>query len=678
LLWHYALHHVHRSRTDQSDPALVLEFDGPASPAMPLSTASTASLPEQLSVSSSSLPDAASTSVQEAQSRGVVQTASPASSLDVPAAASTSVQVAQSPDVVQTASSASCFGLMRSPQQLPTCPADQQMFQTPAKVPISLAEQQMFQTPAKFDSTQFDELTDDEHWGLSSDVGPFTFVGAQGKTLGAPISFYKDDTLTSDTVTGRIIGKSSGIVLRYVTENNGQIVATDVVSSARSETPLQPNTEPRHVELSSDDDDAGNIDAENPSAVYAAQNQGANGVASFTFELGDKESAPMAALWKLFNQPKYRGGFLARSLFCEATKEKDLKVLPVPWNGGTCLKSTIAEKRLQETEWNNWTDNDKVNEWVRKRVFSIISANPRPNLFVTWMGRTTPMANMDAPMIAVTESLRCRIAHLAVDPKAKLLISLIYGPKPERDDVEDHDLRVKQLWNEVAQTFVNSPSWVPYKDMAMSNEYADIDTTASPHGLGLDGPAVREIWQALRTEWSRLKTATTSKTGASLLATGLLYENVWKFFINGSKMHFAHKVSAMYCFELWDKTEKSSGLPQWCNRTLPAQAAMSAGVQSGGSMSLSTPSKSKPGKDDPPGDSPVTRLCGVVETLVQTHYSMADNSAKHYSSLESKLRALQAAKAALPETDSLIVDINTEIRETTMKLLTQSKQPPSN
>ena len=63
------------------------------------------------------------------------------------------------------------------------------------------------------------------------------------------------------------------------------------------------------------------------------------------------------------------------------------------------VKSSIAEERLQETEWNNWTDNDKVNEWVRKRVFSIISANPRPNLVVTWMGRTTPMANMDAPMI---------------------------------------------------------------------------------------------------------------------------------------------------------------------------------------------------------------------------------------------------------------------------------------
>jgi hypothetical protein len=377
----------------------------------------------------------------------------------------------------------------------------------------------------------------------------------------------------------------------------------------------------------------------------------------------------MQSLWKLFNNPKYRGGVLARSIFCEAAKEKDTRVLPKPWTGGNCLKSTITDKKVQEQEWLCWTDDAVVNEWVRKRVFSILISNPRPQLTVTWKGRSTQLAIHGDASIEITESHRCRIAHLAGCDRSKLLINLIYGSKGERQDVEDSELRVAQLWSEVARDFVNSASWLPYLDTALPI-YGDIDVTVCPARPGLDGATIKEIWMALRTDWSRLNVAIKSKTGASLMATGSRYENVWNHFVCGNKMHFAHRVSTMYCFELWDQCTQNGGLPQWCNRTLPEGTALSAGVASS-SESFATPkskthSQGREGKETPQTDHSA-RLCDLLHTFGNRMLPSSD--AGKFQAIDAELRALQTARSALVDEPELQTEITNRIKTLSRNLL---------
>ena len=427
------------------------------------------------------------------------------------------------------------------------------------------------------------------------------------------------------------------------------------------------------------------IDGGNPSAVYAVTTASSGATEVLALELSERSTASMPVLWKLFNNPTFRGGVLARSLFCQAAKEKDTQVLPTPWTGGTSLKTTIAEKRAQEQQWLGWTENDVVNEWVRRRVFSIVIANPRPQLVVTWKGRSTQMAVHGAASIVVTESHRCRIAHLAVDTKAKMLINLIYGSKSERSDIEDNELRVAQLWTEVANDFVNAQSWTPFADMSLGTStslYSDIDVTACPADPGLDAATIKEIWMELRTDWSRLNVAIHSKTGASVMATGSMYENVWNHFICGQKMTFSHKTTAMYCFELWDATNRFAGLPQWCNRTLPLTAGMSAGV-GGSPLSLnSTTPKSKPssqakeGKEPPPIDSSA-RLCSLLETFMQQQSTVSSKGAKKFDEIGAELRALQTAQALIPQTDPMRSQIDDRVRVIVTQMLQPAASPVS-
>jgi hypothetical protein len=535
-------------------------------------------------------------------------------------------------------------------------------FATPQKE----ASSQVAPRQITFSATQFDEETSDDEDSLDRDIKEFL--------VGDSISILKEGTVVMTQVIGRIVGKASKKVRKYVTTGHGTVAAIEVVreSEVVDESP----------NFLSDEEDAEAADGRNPSAVFATATSVTGVNEGFTIELSEQKSAPMSVLWKLFNNPKYRGGFLARSLFCEAAKEKDTKVLPSPWTGGTSLKATNNDKKMQEQEWLGWTENAVVNEWVRKRVFSIIVANPRPGLTVTWKGRSTQMAIHGVASIVVTESHRCRIAHLASDPKAKLLISLIYGPKADRSDVEDHDLRVTQLWTEVASEFVNAASWTPYADMALQI-YSDIDVTMCPAPPGLDAATIKEIWMTLRTDWSRIQVAINSKTGASVLATGSVYDNVWNHFINGQKMVFAHKISAMYCFELWDVTNRQSGLPQWCNRTLPAGSGVSAGVEIGDSSmsSISSTPKSKSGthvkeKGETTHVDSAARLCSLVETLVQSS-NIAGSAVRKFEVLGAELRALQTAHDLTPDGDPMKPEIIERIRTCTRQLLSSRSSPLS-
>jgi hypothetical protein len=193
------------------------------------------------------------------------------------------------------------------------------------------------------------------------------------------------------------------------------------------------------------------------------------------------------------------------------------------------------------------------------------------------MGRTSAVAaSSDLPTVTITDAMRCRIAHLAVCPKACTLINLVYGAKGDWENLDDHDLRVAQLWLEVATLFVNNAAWQPSSSIEYYNTFAGFDPTICPPAPGLDVPTIKSTWMSLRTDWSRLVNAIVSPTGASGTAGENLFKCAWENFINGTKMTFHNKPVTMYVFMLWWTMGKE--LPQWCRRTLNEKAQLRMGV----------------------------------------------------------------------------------------------------
>ena len=210
---------------------------------------------------------------------------------------------------------------------------------------------------------------------------------------------------------------------------------------------------------------------------------------------------------------------------------------------------------------------------------------------MTWKGRTSAVGGSAAlPVVTITDSMRCRIAHLAVCPKARRLINLIYGPKNERENLDDYNLRVGQLWAEVADQFGNAAAWMPESSVEYYSLFDNIDTTVAPPQPGLDVATIKNTWMTIRTEWSRLVNALYSPTGASGTAGDVLYKNAYENFICGTRMQFNNKPVTMYVFMLW--ISSGTTLPQWCNRTLNPKAQLRVGVD-GDAPSFMSPDKSK-------------------------------------------------------------------------------------
>lgn len=211
----------------------------------------------------------------------------------------------------------------------------------------------------------------------------------------------------------------------------------------------------------------------------------------------------------------------------------------------------------------------------------------------------------DLPKVLITDAMRCRISHLAVCSKARVLLNLIYGPKGDREGVDDYNLRVSQLWIEVANSFVNSESWMPTSEVEYYDLFRELDTTTPPAAPGLDIQTIKDTWMSIRTDWSRLFTAVFGQTGASVTAGDQLYDTAYKNFICGTRMTFTHKLVAQYVFILWHSSFVE--LPQWCNRTLAPEGMLRAGVGGTtlGAPGFTSPDKGKNGgKASSPGSIP--------------------------------------------------------------------------
>ena len=139
----------------------------------------------------------------------------------------------------------------------------------------------------------------------------------------------------------------------------------------------------------------------------------------------------------------------------------------------------------------------------------------------------------DLPKVLITDANRCRISHLAVCPRARVILNLIYGAKGEREAVDDFNLRVSQLWQDVANTFVNNQSWQPHSDVEYYDLFKELDTTVPPAEPGLDVQTIKDTWMAVRTDWSRLFGAVFGQTGASSTAGDQLFDTAYKNFICG-------------------------------------------------------------------------------------------------------------------------------------------------
>jgi hypothetical protein len=283
--------------------------------------------------------------------------------------------------------------------------------------------------------------------------------------------------------------------------------------------------------------------------------------------------------------------------------------------------------------------------------------------------------------------MRCRISHLALCPRARIILNLIYGPKSDRESVDDYNLRVAQLWNEMATQFVNSDTWLPSSAVEYYEIFKDLDTTVPPAAPGLDVQTIKETWHSVRTDWSRLFTAVFGQTGASTTAGEQLYDTAYKNFINGSRMHFTHKVVAMYVFMLWH--ENFTAIPQWCNRTLAPNAMLRAGVGDTSIRDASFTSPDSKGKTNGRPQSPATLEGGALDKLLQVVIkkieaetrpaglaaSEATAKTERMAAIQKQLEVLHSAKKSANFDDTrdtdLITKYTTAIDNLNKKLLNE-------
>jgi hypothetical protein len=293
------------------------------------------------------------------------------------------------------------------------------------------------------------------------------------------------------------------------------------------------------------------------------------------------------------------------------------------------------------------------------------------------MGRTSAVAASGAlPTVTITDSMRCRIAHLAVCPRAVTIINLVYGPKTDRETLDDYELRTAQLWSEIGLLFVNEQSWQPTSDVEYFNTFSGFDSTASPPPPGLDVATIKNTWQSLRTDWSRLVNAITAPTGASGTAGETLYKVAWENFINGTKLSFANKAVTMYVFMLWWTHGKN--LPQWCRRTLNDKAQL----RMGGALDMSSfTSPDKTGKgisraETPPAGGSLEKLVALLQTRWEpkveeqpTGIAQETAVAARMTALQSQLNALHAARTLNIAAGKCSAALDTAIDNVTAKLV---------
>ena len=404
---------------------------------------------------------------------------------------------------------------------------------------------------------------------------------------------------SSASVAGRIVGHTSRRVQKYIIQGIG---GWRVQVSPECVHPVSTGGIMNALDAASGVDDA-NDAASAPEATAAVDDEGEeddHGTVNESGQLAETLQGRVEAFdvgkmsaFDIWNRVLLRrdlsGGMLTRSILIAAAS--DAQCLPL-WPFATAQEKLVEKKRLQGLDFiQHFTSQHKI-EWLRVKLFSIVSSNRNTyaRVHVSFNGCTS-LTLAAVSGVELTDDLRCRIAHLALDARTIKLLSLIFGSRDTRDKHDDKGLSGPALWDQLTRDYVNSTLWQPYSAAADSfHACCSLDPSAAPAKPGLQVQIVQDIFLEIRSEWTRLDSRVSSPTGCNSTGDALL-KSVWESFINGGRLKFTRPTVTMYVFVSWKAAGKD--LPELCNRQLAPHQRLSLGVPSDSiaSSSVMTPQK---------------------------------------------------------------------------------------
>lgn len=320
----------------------------------------------------------------------------------------------------------------------------------------------------------------------------------------------------------------------------------------------------------------------NESGVLAAELAGR--VASF-----DVGKMSVSDIWNsILTRRELSGGMLLRTILIAASS--DTQCLPL-WPHSTQLEKRVDERKLQGIDFiEHFNRSQQKIEWLRVKLFSTVigNRNTYAKIRVTFNGCTSLTLASVRNGIELTPSLKCRIAHMALDSDCITLLSLIFGSRDNREKHDNKDMQGTALWEQLAKMFVNNVLWQPFSEAAASiPELRDLDPSVAPPSPGLDHSIVQDTFIDCRANWTRLKSRVFSSTGCN--STGaLLLKTVWENYINGGRLHFNDRTVTMYVFATWHAAGRN--LPELCNRQLAPHQQLQIGVSA--TTDFTSPNKS--------------------------------------------------------------------------------------
>lgn len=426
------------------------------------------------------------------------------------------------------------------------------------------------------------------------------------------------------TVVGRIVGHSTRNVQKYIVKFRDGLIST-VGSDCIHEWSgggIADALETADV----------NGNGEGAAAEHDASTSNASGLEALElagrivhFDVGKMSAND---IWNLILLRRdLSGGMLMRTILIAASG--DAQCLPL-WNLGTKQEQTVQKKRLQGIDFiQHFTPQAKL-DWLRVKVFQTVVANRNSygRINMSFNGCTS-LSLGAVSGVEVTDSLRCRVAHLALQGETIRILGMIFGSRDTRDKHDDAGLKGPSLWETLAHDYVNNSLWQPYSEVATHfHACEDLDPSVHPARPGLHSTVVQEIFLEARSEWTRLKNRVDSPTGCNETGDKLLNE-VWTNFINGGRVTFRRKEVLMYIFASW--TAAGKDLPEFCSRQLCTTHKLIVGTgptpqtpykDKGSTSSASTPSPKYGGKHS----SSLETIANVMKNMTDLMAAAAPNT----------------------------------------------------
>ncbi len=258
-------------------------------------------------------------------------------------------------------------------------------------------------------------------------------------------------------------------------------------------------------------------------------------------------------------------------------------------------------------------------DWLRIKLFTIVTGNRSTysKLRVTFNGCTSLTLASVRNGVELTSALRCRIAHLALEPDCIKILSIIFGSRECREKHDNKALQTNSLWEDLAK-YVNNPMWQPYSPHVNMSDLQHLDPSVAPPSPGFDHSIVQDVFLQCRTDWTRLTTRVFSATGCN--STGdILLKTVWANYVNGGLIHFNDRPVAMYVFAAWHGAGRD--LPEFCNRQLSQHQQLIVGVQpQAGVKPTPTKSSSSSSKSVTPRSSRTASQDAALAHIAQVRY----------------------------------------------------------